>query len=78
MSFDIYGENLAVGHCEVHPWVHAEYPCPVCLSDSNKRRSEKLEEERYYREMEAAYYAEMAGSMEYDSWCGTTDRQVDK
>lgn len=68
MSFDIYGERLARGHCEVHPWVHSEYPCPVCLEQSAKRLREKEEERRYHREMEKAYYAQMAGDIEYESW----------
>ncbi|MFA5630306.1 MAG: hypothetical protein WC997_02240 [Porticoccaceae bacterium] len=33
MSFDIYGNPLARGHCEVHPHVHEEYPCSVCISE---------------------------------------------
>lgn len=68
MSFDIYGEQLARGHCEVHPWVHAEYPCPVCLGDSAKKRREMEEERRYHREMEEAYYAQLRGDEEYESW----------
>jgi hypothetical protein len=38
MSFDIYGNNLRRGHCEVHPHVHEEYPCSVCLAESASRR----------------------------------------
>lgn len=38
MSFDIYGNNLRLGHCEVHPHVHEEYPCSVCLAESASRR----------------------------------------
>ena len=38
MSFDIYGNNLRPGHCEVHPHVHEEYPCSVCLAESASRR----------------------------------------
>ena len=30
MSFDIYGNNLKRGHCEVHPQVAEEYPCSLC------------------------------------------------
>lgn len=68
MSFDIYGERLSSGHCEVHPWVHAEYPCPVCMADNDKRRREKEEERRYHREMEKDYYAQLHGDEEYKSW----------
>ena len=37
MSFDIYGNNLTRGHCEVHPHVGEEYPCSVCQMDSQHR-----------------------------------------
>ena len=33
MSWDIYGEPLRRGHCEVHPYVHEEYPCSACIAD---------------------------------------------
>lgn len=34
MSWDIYGNPLARGHCEVHPHVHEEYPCSVCIAEN--------------------------------------------
>lgn len=33
MGYDIYGNNLRNGHCEVHPNVHEEYPCSVCIAE---------------------------------------------
>ena len=33
MGYDIYGNNLRNGHCEVHPHVHEEYPCSVCIGE---------------------------------------------
>ena len=33
MSWDIYGNPLARGHCEVHPHVAEEYPCSVCIGE---------------------------------------------
>lgn len=33
MSWDIYGNPLQRGHCEVHPHVHEEYPCSLCMSE---------------------------------------------
>lgn len=68
MSYSIYGERLESGHCEVHPWVHADYPCPLCLEDSRKRVDEKHAEAQYWREMEEAYYAQMRAEEEYQSW----------
>jgi hypothetical protein len=49
MAFDIYGERLARGHCEVHPWVPDEYPCYVCGLESRTRleaRARQIDEER--------------------------------
>lgn len=57
MSYDIYGERLRPGHCEVHPHVHEEYPCSLCLSDSNKDL--RAQEEEYYRGIEEQYYQQM-------------------
>lgn len=37
MSWDIYGNPLQRGHCEVHPHVYEEYPCSVCLSERHQR-----------------------------------------
>lgn len=34
MSFDIYGNNLKRGNCEVHPHVAEEYPCSVCVMEN--------------------------------------------
>jgi hypothetical protein len=33
MAWDIYGQPLRRGFCEVHPYVEAEYPCPLCMSE---------------------------------------------
>ena len=40
MAFDIYGNTLRGGHCEVHPHVHQEYPCDLCMGE--RRRSLQL------------------------------------
>lgn len=37
MAFDIYGNNLRRGYCEVHPNVHEEYPCSLCMSESRRK-----------------------------------------
>ena len=50
MPFDIFGENLRAGHCEVHPWVHEGYPCSVCISESNQRSSQKDSDDKQYQE----------------------------
>ena len=38
MSYDIQGNPLPRGHCEVHPHVHEEYPCSVCIAERNQRK----------------------------------------
>lgn len=30
-GYDIYGDRLLKGHCEVHPWVPEVYPCESCI-----------------------------------------------
>ncbi|ELY1969535.1 hypothetical protein SL040_000761 [Aeromonas salmonicida] len=39
MSYDIYGDPLRRGHCEVHPHIHEEYPCSVCLADAQRSKN---------------------------------------
>ena len=41
MSFDIYGNTLRSGHCEVHPHVHEEYPCSVCIAETAQREQQQ-------------------------------------
>lgn len=47
MSWDIYGNPLRRGHCEVHPHVHEEYPCSVCMAESraNRQHDDRLQQE---------------------------------
>ncbi len=33
MAFDIYGNHLRPGYCEVHPDVRESYPCSECVGD---------------------------------------------
>jgi dihydropteroate synthase len=40
VSFDIYGNNLRRGYCEVHPHVAEEYPCSICTSHSNRQQED--------------------------------------
>jgi len=56
MSWDIYGESLRRGHCEVHPHVHEEYPCSVCIREAQQNEAESQ-----------AY--EKAMSEEYEKYC---------
>ena len=59
MAWDIYGERLERGHCEVHPHVGEEYPCSLCLNESSKRQQEGQMARDYQRHMEAEYIKAM-------------------
>lgn len=52
MSYDIWGNPLPRGHCEVHPHVHEEYPCSVCMAEKNQR-------EQASQQSEAEYYMQL-------------------
>lgn len=59
MSYDIYGNTLRRGHCEVHPHVAEEYPCSVCMADKRQRdtidRYEEAQAEEH-QQLEAKLY----------------------
>lgn len=46
MSFDIYGNYLRPGYCEVHPDVREEYPCSACYEQYYEYERQKWEEEQ--------------------------------
>ena len=71
MSFDIYGNTLRCGFCEVHPHVNEEYPCSLCLAERDRRQRERDEYERAQRLAYEAQMAEMIGDIEYESWFET-------
>ena len=68
MSYDIYGQHLRPGHCEVHPEVHQPYPCDLCLMESEKSHYEKMAEEGYHRAMERDYCQKMIAAFICDSF----------
>lgn len=41
MSWDIYGNTLRRGYCEVHPHVNQEYPCSLCHEEQRKDEQER-------------------------------------
>lgn len=43
MSFDIYGNRLEPGHCEVHPDEPHEFPCPRCRGSDQPPQPEPCE-----------------------------------
>ena len=46
MSWDIHGNPLSRGHCEVHPHIGEEYPCSLCLQDSHYRSVASKEQQK--------------------------------
>lgn len=61
-GFDIYGNDLLIGHCEVHPAIAEEYPCHQCLKETNDREYERLVEAQIF-ELEEAQIAEYERSL---------------
>lgn len=77
MSYDIYGNPLRRGYCEVHPHVNEEYPCSVCMSENNQRNTEaqsqldhyaKIELEQEYSDLKARITQLEAQLKERDKW----------
>jgi len=60
MPYDIYGQALRPGHCEVHPDVHETYPCSFCLMQADQEAQQRQQYERYCEEQAEEYYREMA------------------
>lgn len=54
MAFDIYGDRLRPGHCEVHPDVHDEYPCYLCLQEQGRDHYDYEQQRREYERELAA------------------------
>ena len=44
MSYDIFGNPLRKGYCEVHPNIPQEYPCYICCQE--------IEEENRIRQIQ--------------------------
>lgn len=66
MAYDIYGESLRKGHCEVHPHVHEEYPCSLCYAEGKRTDHYAAQQQReYYAEMQKHYEDEW---MKDNSW----------
>ena len=64
MAYDIYGEKLASGHCEVHPWVGETYPCSLCYAESMLKHAPRQKEYKsaaaqHQAEMERAHFEEL-------------------
>lgn len=64
MAWDIYGNHLRPGYCEVHPHVPEEYPCMLCRirdREEQENRFRGMQQEReYFKAMEEQHNHEMA------------------
>lgn len=42
MAYDIYGNNLRPGYCEVHPRIHERYPCSLCIVEEELQKAREV------------------------------------
>ena len=45
--FDIYGQPLRKGYCEVHPYMLGEYPCSLCIEE--RYEAERIRETKWLK-----------------------------
>ena len=55
MPYDIYGNNLRNGFCEVHPYVEQEYPCQICCQEI-EREEQRQRENREHSQLQNEQY----------------------
>ena len=55
MPYDIYGNNLRNGLCEVHPYVEQEYPCQICCQEI-EREEQRQRENREHSQLQNEQY----------------------
>lgn len=58
MSWDVYGQPLRPGHCEVHPDTPAPYPCPRCLDEQQAERDRDYQAQLEYEQLATERYDE--------------------
>lgn len=63
MAYDIFGNDLRKGHCEVHPHVHEEYPCSVCYAE-NREKQQQQPQPDYYQDRIIAALQEQNANLE--------------
>jgi hypothetical protein len=72
LMFDIYGQHLRPGYCEVHPDIPEEYPCSLCvIQDEGDAEAYRQYEECMAQEAEE-YYREELEQYTWDCWFGRT------
>lgn len=68
MAFDIYGNTLRRGHCEVHPHVHEEYPCSVCDRENRERHEQQQIQQQHVQTMLAERDKMVTLLEKYSQW----------
>lgn len=56
MAFDIYGNDLRDGFCEVHPHVGQEYPCSICCMEIEREEQRQRENREHTRLQNEQYH----------------------
>ena len=59
MAYDIYGNHLRPGHCEVHPDTRGDYPCSCCIEESHRHELERAEIDAYEADLREQWEEEM-------------------
>lgn len=65
-GYDIYGEPLERGYCEVHPWIPEEYPCYMCKQQQEQDRQNREAEKLYYEQLEKEYLESLVKNVDGD------------
>ena len=72
MAWDIYGEPLKRGYCEVHSWVAEEYPCSLCEIERQKWEFQKQREREMHQERQNTdklfQFIEHLRSQSFEGW----------
>jgi hypothetical protein len=56
MSWDIHGNPLRIGYCEVHPNVHESWPCSFCQQEAAEAEMYRLAEAEHHRQQQQAAF----------------------
>lgn len=74
MPYDIYGNPLKRGYCEVHPNIGEEYPCSLCLAETELHQRKKEHQKAMEREHQKAMEREYQEAMEL-AQCNEAEKQ---
>lgn len=66
MSYDIYGNHLRRGYCEVHSDIPESYPCSICSMESEQYYKEQDQYDQYANEMYKQYCKDILADHIYE------------